>query len=156
MSTASLRRALRNGSRHEQAEAAVELGRHSDSASADDLRRLADSPDDLVAVAAMFGCWLLGRDVPLQRAAAALGSADEETMQAAVHALCEMGDAAVPGLAALLEADSPNSAEIVRVLGDIGGAKAQEAVLRASRSSRPELAATARDVLEDWENGDED
>lgn len=153
MNTEDLRRALRSGNRHEQAVAAIELGRRSDTASASDLKRLMDVPDDLVAVSSMFGCWLLGLEhVPVERAVASLASGDEETVQLAVQALCEMGEHVVPELIKLLEAGSPHSVQILRILGDIGGTKGFEAVKRTALSSTPGLAATAQEVLSDWDD----
>jgi HEAT repeat protein len=152
-----LQRALRSGNRHERAEAAIELGRLADSQAAAELERLLDDPDDLVAVSAMFGCWLLdGGAVETTRAVAALASDDEETVQAAVQALCEIGETIVPGLIRQLEAESDHSPEIVRVLGDIGGARALEAVRRAGGSADSRVAAEALCVLEDWDEGEED
>ncbi len=144
-----LLKTLEEGDRHDRAEAAVELGRQGVEEALPALEALLDNADDLVAVAAGFGAWSLGRDdVPIERAAAALASPDEEVMQAAVHVLCEMGDGAVPGLLALLDSGSPYSERIVRILGDIGGA-GLEALERLSRSGDPELAAAANEALED-------
>ena len=155
MSTADLRKALRRGNLHEQAVAAIELGRRSDTASTSALRGLMDASDDLVAVSSMFGCWLLGLDpVPVERAVASLASSDEETVQLAVQALCEMGERVVPDLIKLLEAGSPHSVQVLRILGDIGGTQGFEAVKRTALSATPQLAAVARAVLSDWENAD--
>ncbi len=148
-----LRPSLRHGDRHERAEAAVNLGYAGDPDALDELKAMAGDPDDLVAVSALFGCWQLGaRDVALDRAAAALASADEDTVQAAVQALCEMGEEVVPSLVSLLEAGSPYTPEILRILGDIGGDRAREIVQRAADSTDPSLAEIAAGVLDEWED----
>lgn len=141
---------LEEGDRHDRAEAAAELGQRGVQEARPALEALLDDPDDLVAVAAIYATWSLGgEEVPVARAAASLASADEEVMQAAVHALCEMGDAAVPGLLALLESSSPYSKQILRVLGDIGGDEARRELERFSRSADPDLAEAATEALED-------
>lgn len=143
---------LRSDNRHERAVAAVELGRRGAGEALPELEVLLDDPDDLVAVAAMFATWLLGsEEVRVDRAAASLASEDEEEVQAAVHALCEMGESALPGLIGLLEADSPHAPQILRILGDIGGHRARASVERAAESSDPDIAERARNVLDDWE-----
>ena len=148
-----LRPSLRDGDRHERAEAAVALGNAGDSDALDELKALTGDADDLVAVSALFACWQLGsRPVVLHRAAAALASADEDTVQAAVQALCAMGEEIVPGLVSLLQAGSPHASEILRILGDIGGDDARETVQRAAASTDPSLAEIARNVLDEWED----
>lgn len=157
MSTKKIRRALQSGNRHERAVAAIELGRLSDKESAPELKRQLDDSDDLIAVSSMYGCWLLGDEsVKTERAVSALASQDEETVQPAVQALCEMGKAIVPDLVGQLEAGSPHSAEIVRILGDIGGDEGLKAVKKAARTADRKLAETARGVLEDWDEEDRD
>ena len=157
MSTKKMRRALQKGNRYERAEAAIELGRLSDKESAPELKRQLDDPDDLIAISSMYGCWLLGDEsVTTERAVSALASQDEETVQAAVQALCEMGEAIVPDLVGQLEAGSPHAAEIVRLLGDIGGDEGLEAVKKVARTAARKLAETARSVLDDWDEEDED
>lgn len=147
-----LLKSLRSDSRHARAVAAVELGRRGAREALPELEVLLDDPDDLVAVAAMFANWLLGaEDVPLDRAAASLASDDEEEVQAAVHALCEMGESALPRLVGLLQARSPHAPQILRVLGDIGGHRARASVERAAESSDPDIAERARIVLDEWE-----
>ncbi len=142
--------ALEKGDRHERAAAAVELGQRGVEEAGPALEAMLDDTDDLVAITALFGAWNLGReDVPVERAAAGLASPDEEIMQTAVHVICEMGEGAVPGLLALLQSSSPHSQQIVRILGDVGGAQAREELERLSRSDDPELAATASSALED-------
>ena len=149
---ARLRRSLRSGDRHERAEAAVQLAYAGDSDALEELKALTSDPDDLVAVSALFACWQLGqRTFGLERAAAALASDDEEIVQAAVHALCEMGGEVLPALVSLLEAGSPHAPEILRILADIGGDRARETVQRTAAAKDPSLAQIARDVLDEWE-----
>jgi HEAT repeat protein len=146
-----LRRALHSANRHERAQAAVELGNQGDRVSLDELRGMANDPDGIIAVSAIFGCWQLGdTTLPVDRAAASLASADEEEVQLAVQALCAMGAAVVPGLMKLLDAGSPHALFIVRILGDIGGPESRKAVERITRSGDPSLADAARAVLADW------
>lgn len=148
---ARLRRALQSADRHERAQAAVELGYKGDHDSLNDLRAMANDPEDLVAVSAIFGCWQLGETtLPVDRAAASLASVDEETVQLAVQALCTMGATVVPKLVKLLDARSPHAPSIVRILGDIGGPESRKAVKRITRSGDPSPADAARAVLAEW------
>lgn len=148
---AGMRRALHSANRHERAQAAIELGNEGDRDALDDLRSMANDPDDIVAVSAIFGCWQLGdTTLPLDRAVASLASADEEKVQMAVQALCTMGAAVVPKLVKLLEAGSPFAPSIVRILGDIGGPKSRKALERITHSGDPPLADAAHAVLADW------
>jgi len=148
---ARLRQALHSANRHERAQAAVELGKQGDRDSLDELRVMANDPDDVVAVSAIFGCWQLGETtLPVDRVAASLASADEENVQLAVQALCTMGAAVVPKLVTLLDAGSPYALSIVQVLADIGGPESRKAVERITRSGDPSLADAARTVLADW------
>lgn len=148
---ARLRQALHSSNRHECAEAAVMLGRMGVQDVAPELAALHKNPDDLIAIAAMYGSWELGvRDVPIERAVAALAAPDEEIVQESVHALCEMGEAIVPTLIALLEARSPHSANLLRILGDIGGEASLAAVQATAASSDSKLRKIAWEVLADW------
>ena len=146
-----LRRAIQNADRHERAQAAVELGNQGDRDSLDDLRAMANDPDDVVAVSAIFGCWQLGdTTLPVERVVASLASADEEEVQLAVQALCNMSTAVVPKLVKLLDVGSPYALSIVRILGDIGGRASRNALERTTHSDDPSLADAARKVLADW------
>jgi HEAT repeat protein len=150
---ARLRRALASDNRQERAQAVVEAGDSNAQEMRTELQELLGDPDDLVAISAMFACWRLGHEhVPIQRAVAALASPDEETVMAAVHALGEMGAAAVPKLVELLDTDSQHACHVVRILGDIGGQRSLEAVQKAAASANAELADAARAVLDDWED----
>ena len=147
-----LREELGSTDRYLRAQAAIELGQRRDVASLPEVARLLNDPDDLVAVAALYGCVRLGADdVSVERAAESLGSSDEEVMQAAVQALCALGEAAVPKLSALLDEMPSYAVEIVHVLEDIGG-EAALAVVRqvAARPDPPGVAQAAREVLESW------
>jgi len=148
---ARLQLALRSKNRHEQAQAAVELGSRGDRESLNNLKAMVNDPDDLVAVSAMFACWQLGEDaLVMERLAASLASADEECVQLTVQALSTMGAAVVPKLVTLLDANSPHGPQILRILGDIGGAKAREAVERFAAAGNKSVAEVARAVLDDW------
>ncbi len=148
-----LLKALDKGDRHDRAEAAVELGQLGVQKARPALEAMLDDSDDLVAVAAIYATWVLGgEEVPIERAAASLASADEEVVQAAVQALCEIGDGAVPGLLALLGSSSPYSRQILHILGDIGGEQARAVLERFSRSGDQDLAEAAGEALEDWED----
>ena len=148
---ATLRRALFSDNRHERAQAAIQLGQNQDRDSVARLRDLASDPDDLVAIAAMFGAWQLDADVVnIERMVAALSSDDEELVQESVFALCEMGEAMVPRLTALLDAHTADANAILRVLADIGGDKAFAAI-SGFKSDNPDIASTIEELLDDWE-----
>ena len=148
---ATLRRALFSDNRHERAQAAIQLGQNQDRDSVARLRDLASDPDDLVAIAAMFGAWQLDVDVvTIERMVAALSSDDEELVQESVFALCEMGEAMVPRLTALLDAHTADANAILRVLADIGGDKAFAAI-SILKSDNPDIASTIEELLDDWE-----
>ena len=152
--TDTLRRALTSANRHEQARAAIQLGYGGDRESINQLRDLATNADDLVAIAAMFGCWQLGIDaVSIKRMVAALSSSDEELVQESVFALCEMGEAIVPKLTALLEEYSPYADNILRVLADIGGDRAFNAI-KHFQTDDTNLLRIIDDLLDDWDEAD--
>ena len=145
---ARLRRSLNSEDRHERAWAAVGLGQAGDVEALVELESLAEDADDLVAVAASFAASRVGktpRGVP--RMAAALASEDEETMQLAVHALCELGGGVVDALESELAAGSPAKLEIVRVLSEMEGDAARRALERAAASSDPDVARAAREAV---------
>jgi HEAT repeat protein len=150
-----LRAALRSHDRHRRAYAAIQLGQQGDEQSIDRLRDLTGDADDLVAIAAMFGCWHLGVDaVAIDRMVAALSSKDEELVQESVFALCEMGELMVPKLTGLLEQHPEFANSILRVLADIGGDVAFDTVTNFETDDA-ELINTIQELLEDWddENG---
>lgn len=151
-----LRAALRSRDRHRRAYAAIQLGQHGDRRSIESLRDLTSDTDDLVAVAAMFGCWQLGIDaVAIDRIVAALSSNDEELVQESVFALCEMGPSIVPKLAGLLEQQPEFANSILRVLADIGG-DAAFATITNYQTKDSELMNTIQDLLDDWDDEDEE
>ena len=146
-----LRRLLTSIDRHERACAAIELGKNGEPRLLEEIKPLTTDPDDLVAIAAIYGCWKLGAEpIDLERIVAGLASKEEEVMQEAVEALCDIGSLAVPGLKKMLSDDSPFSTEILEILGDIGGDESY-AVVSEFQSDDPELQAVAKEVLEDWE-----
>ena len=107
--------ALRSQNRRERAEAAIIIGRAGDHGALAALETMAEEADDLVAIAALYALsCLLGAPCNVARMTAALATDDEETMQLAVHTLCELGDDAVPELERILTATSPVKMEIVR------------------------------------------
>ena len=149
----ALREALHSKDRHQRAEAAVTLGSTGDQAVLADLQALLDDDDNLVATSATYGYWLLdGGPVNIDRAVHSLASTDEDEVQTAVQALGAMGDAVLPQLTAQLASDPPEAAEILQILGDIGGDEALQAVNAARHSDRPDIADSARDVLDEWED----
>lgn len=149
---AALREALHSKDRQQRAEAAVTLGSTGDQAALADLQALLEDDDNLVATSATYGYWLLdGGPVSIGRAVHSLTSTDEDEVQTAVQALGAMGDAVVPQLTAELASEPPEAAEILRILGDIGGDEALQAVSAASQSGRADIVQSAREVLDEWE-----
>jgi HEAT repeat protein len=150
-----LRRALASKDRHERAQAAVEAG-YSDAVELrDELRAQTQDADDLVAVAGIFACWQLGKQIDtearLDRVVSALSSGEAETVMLAASALGEFGEDTLGPLTKLLEAGSPHAVPILRVLGDIGGPQSLQAVQQAAQSADADVAAAAREVLDEWE-----
>ena len=152
---ARLRTELRSPDRHRRAYAAIQLGQHGDRQSIDELRDLSADPDDLVAIAAMYGSWKLGIDaVAIERMVAALSSDDEELVQESVFALCDMGDPIVPKLKRLLEEQSPFAGSILRILADIGGHASFDAIA-GFETDDTDLQHLKRTLLDDWDDEDD-
>jgi phosphate uptake regulator len=61
-----------------------------------------------------------------------------------------MGEAMVPRLTALLDAQTADANAILRVLADIGGEKAFAAI-SGFKSDNPDIASTIEELLDDWE-----
>ncbi|MCZ6617790.1 MAG: HEAT repeat domain-containing protein [Gammaproteobacteria bacterium] len=147
-----LRAALGSSDRHQRAYAAIQLGRHQDQHSIDQLRTLTREPDELVAIAAMYGCWQLGVDaIAIDRMVAALSSDDEELVQESVFALCEIGEAVVPKLTEFLETQAASPISVLCVLADIGGGAAFD-VISSFKSDDPDVRSTIQELLEDWDD----
>lgn len=151
-----LRAELQSPDRHRRAYAAIQLGKLGDRQSIDELRHLSEDADDLVAIAAMYGSWKLGVDaVAIERMVAALESSEEELVQESVFALGDMGTAIVPKLTRLLEEQSQHADSILRILADIGGQASFDTISRY-QTDDPELTQTIQELLDDWDDEDED
>lgn len=151
---AEIRAELSSKDRYRRANAAIQLGQLGDRQSVDQLRELTDDTDQMVAIAAMYGCWQLGVDVvAIDRMVAALSSGDEELVQESVFALCQMGEAVVPKLAQLLIEQPAHAGNILRVLADIGGEVSRKTI-RDFETGDPDLVDTIQELLDDWDDED--
>ena len=144
--------ALNSSDRYQRVEAAITLAAAGETDALPALQALLADPDGLVATTALYATWMLSGELPaLDPALTALASDDEEQVQTASGVLTQMGDALLPELQSRLAAQSPYSAPILRLLGDIGGQQALEMVRDACNSKQAEVAATAQQVIDEWD-----
>jgi len=144
---------LAGNDRYQRSEAMLNMAASGDPEALTALRALLDDADNLVATTAIHACWLLGdSSVPIGRAVSSLTSSDEEEVQMAVQVLSGMGAAAIPQLTHLLADGSTPAPPILHILADIGGDAARAVIEQALQSADAETAASAREVLDDWDD----
>ena len=151
-SVVELIRSLGSADRQERAEAAIKLGQQKVAHALPDLRSLSIDDDAVVALAAMFACWQFGEDrIEIDRILSALNSENEALIQQAVHTVSAIGSPLIPKLKPFLGQAPEVAMPALRLLEEIGGTEALDAV-KATRSADAEVSALVDEILEDWED----
>lgn len=141
---------LASEDRHERAFAVVGLAEANAAAALPSIERLADDADALVRGAVAYARARLGGELrDVEPLVALITAPDEEAVQLGVHALVQLGDAAVPALEAYALAKAKGRREVLDVLVDIGTKRAVAALQRCATSSNATLARVAQRALDD-------
>ena len=152
---ASLTRALDSADANERAQAAVRLGEIQAQTVLPKLRALTRNPEDVVALAAMYSCWLLGEDtINTGRVVEALASGDESLVQEAIQVVCQIGHPMVDKFRVVL-GDTPSKAPTVLAALDDLHEPAARTIIEAFRTDDPTLLALKREILDDWDRQDD-
>jgi len=152
---ASLIRALDSTDANERAQSAVRLGELQARTALPKLRALTENKDDIVALAAMYSCWLLSEDrINTTRVIDALASDDESLVQEAINVICQIGHPMVDKLRTALSSAVTNASTVLSALDDLHDPAAR-AIIEEFHTDDPALLALKREILDDWDDLDD-
>ena len=150
-SRAELIELLDSNNAHARAVAAIQLGQQNVRQALPKLLEFINDKDDIVALAGMYACWLLGEDkVSIERIIKALDSENEEVIQQVIQTVTAMGDILIPKLEPLINQSPGVTINALNLLEEIGGPSAL-AVIKTVKTTDPEVAELVEEILEDWD-----